>query len=430
MRFGIAQVDITPPFRVRMAGYGGRHDLNDDVHDPLTFTAVVLEERGRRACLGAADLLWFDNDHVMELRKEIAKTTGAPIDNVMLNASHTHGGPLVADHPHYLPDKVDTSTAAPYRKHLARQVLAAARKAAKSLQPGSLWLGQGTTSVPMNRRPDRKGDVPLAPNPDGPKDDRLQVLVLRDKDEAIRAVLARVSCHPVSTGAQHRITADYPGAFRAAFARTFGPEVVPVFLQGAGADTRPSRVCDGDKWRVMPHAELMDVGTDLLHETLAVLTSNKLQKVGPLTLRGRLNVADVPCEPRLTSREQLEAALESGASAERTQARNAIGRLEAEGRVPTEIPVRVHTLWLAADTALIGVQGETLCGLGAHVEKALAPARTLFLGYTNGAVGYLPDSKELARGGYEASSYVYRGWSGPFKKGIEKVIAAAAWKRK
>ena len=68
MRFGIHAVDITPPFRTKMAGYGARYDYYDDVHDPLTFTAIVLEERGRRACIGAADLISFDDAQVMVLR--------------------------------------------------------------------------------------------------------------------------------------------------------------------------------------------------------------------------------------------------------------------------------------------------------------------------------------------------------------------------
>jgi len=428
MRFGIAQVDITPPFRVRMAGYGARHDFNDDVHDPLTFSAVVLEERGRRAFLGAADLLWYEDAQATRLRQKIAKIVGAPVDNVMLNASHTHGGPVVADKVHYLPDQVNLSSAAPTRKWIEKQALAAARQATKSLQRGTLWLGQGTSTVPMNRRPERDGKVALAPCPDGPVDDRLQLLVLRDAQGAMRAVLARLSCHPVSTGAQHRITADYPGAWRAAFARAFGPDVTPVFLQGAGADARPGEVADGDRWRVMPHAELASIGDHLFRETLAVLTSNRLEKIGPLTLRGKLRVAHVPCERRATTQEQFEALLATGSGLERTQAKNALAKLKAGEEVPTEIGVRVHTLWLAKDTAAIGLQGEVLCGLGAYVEKRLRAPRTLLLGYTNGSVGYLPDTKELARGGYEASSYAYRAWSGPFRRGLEKVIAAATWR--
>ncbi len=53
MRFGIACRDIVPPFRTKMYGYGARVDLYEDVNDPLTFTAIVLEDlvrMRRNAC--------------------------------------------------------------------------------------------------------------------------------------------------------------------------------------------------------------------------------------------------------------------------------------------------------------------------------------------------------------------------------------------
>jgi len=55
MRFGTATADVTPRFRTGMAGYGARHDQFDDIHDPLTFATIVLEERRRRVFPGAAD---------------------------------------------------------------------------------------------------------------------------------------------------------------------------------------------------------------------------------------------------------------------------------------------------------------------------------------------------------------------------------------
>ncbi len=62
MRFGIATREITPPFPTRMHGYAARQDMFDGSHDPLTFTAVVVEEGGRRALIGAADICTFPND--------------------------------------------------------------------------------------------------------------------------------------------------------------------------------------------------------------------------------------------------------------------------------------------------------------------------------------------------------------------------------
>ena len=428
MRFGVASSDISPPFPTKMAGYGSRHDYFDDVHDPLIFDAVVLEERGRRAFIGAADLLWFDDAHAMALRKAIAKAVKAPVDNVVVNASHTHGGPLILDDPIYFGPGARIGSGAQYREWFGQQALATAKSAVKSMQPGTLWYGVGKTSLPMNRRPERDGTVVNGPNPDGPIDDSLQVLALRDRRDSVRAVAIRGSCHPVSTGGQHRITADYPGAFRAAFSKSFGPDVMPMFLQGVGGDTRPSRVADGDRWRVMRHDELSQIGDDLLAETLAVVTSQDMEKIGPLSLRGRLNVAQVPCETRYTERGQFEELLSKGSGLQRGYAERALRLLDSGKRLSSDAPVRVQTLWLTKDMPIVAIQGEVLMGLGAYVERSLRPQRAVVLGYCNGAGGYLPASKELARGGYEVTSYLENLWTGPFKRGIERVIAGAVWR--
>jgi len=56
-----------------MRGYAARKDAFDGVNDPLTFTAVILEEAENRALLGAADLCGFPDDgSVSGLLEQIA----------------------------------------------------------------------------------------------------------------------------------------------------------------------------------------------------------------------------------------------------------------------------------------------------------------------------------------------------------------------
>jgi len=374
MRFGLARCEIVPPFRTRMYGYSARQDLFDDVNDPLTFTAIILEEGEQRALLGAADLLQFFNDKSMpDLLAQLGEAVGCPSDNVMLNASHTHGGPSTAE------------TAERYRDWLYEQILAAVHEAADNMSEGTLWYGEGKTRLPMNRRLERDGKVDNAPNPEGPFDNRMQLLVFRKPGGEVAAVGMKVSCHPVATGAQHLITADYPGAWREAFSRAFGSQVLPFFLQGAGADARPRHVADGDSWRVMKHSELSTIGDELLTENLAILTGTGLRQLEGLTLKGKINVVNAP--------------------------------KEAEEETPNHTEFYVQTLWLNSELALIGLNSEPLCALGQAVEAAVAPKQAMFLGYTNGCRGYTPDTYEMKRGGYEAG--------GHFLPGLENLFAQA-----
>jgi len=320
-----------------------------------------------------------------------------------------------------------TGGAEQYRDWMYEQVLEAAEEAVQSLAEGSLWFGEGKTSVPMNRRPERNGQVLNAPNPEGEMDDRLQMLMLKDAEGAPAAIGARVSCHPVATGSQHLITADFVGAWRSAFSNAFGPGVLPFFLQGSGADARPSHVADGDQWRAMAHSELDTIGDQLMAETLSALASAEFQPITDLTLKGTIATVTAPCEVKYTRREQFEELAKEG-SIYATYAEEAIQKLDAGEEIPQSVDFLVHTLWLNEDFVLIGLNVEPLYALGAHVETAVGPAQTILLGYTNGCLGYAPDTVEMNRGGYEAMSYLYSVWSGPLLPGLEDVFAGGVAK--
>jgi len=424
MRFGIATTEITPPFPTAMHGYGARHDRFDEVNDPLTFTAVVLEASGRRALLGAADICTFANDGTTpELLKSIGEVVDCPPDNVILNASHTHGGPKMPSSSPVFENERYLDATRRYRDWLHERILETVEEAAQHLQEGTLWYGEGKTDFPMNRRLDRDGEVRNAPCLDGPIDDRLCTFALKDANEAMRAVGIRLSCHPVATGSQHRITADYVGAWRAAFSEAFGDTVAPFFLQGAGGDARPCHVADRDRWRQLPLEELPSLGRDLLAETLAVLTGSNLRPVEDLVLQGSINTVHLPCEAQFTKPEDFQPMLQSESEYLKRFAEEGLKRCEEGKTLDDRAAYQVQTLWLNREICLIGIDAEPLCGLGRVVEAAVEPAKGLLLGYVNGCVAYIPDTYELKRGGYEADAYLYELWTGPYKPGLEQVVA-------
>ena len=425
MRFGIAVTDITPDFPTKMHGYGAREDFYDGVNDRLTFTALVLEENGRRMMIGAADICTFHRDgSVRDLMAAVGEVVACPADNVMLNASHTHGGPAIADAEKHTVEPKDFGSTKHYAEFLRSKVLEAAEAAAGSLAEGTLWLCEGETALPMNRRPMRDGHVVNAPNPDGSTDNRMPLLVLKDAAGAIKAIGAKVACHPVTTGAQHLLTADYPGAWREAVRTAFNGQVIPFFLQGSGADTRPHHAQEGDRWVHRPHSLLPRIGRELCADMLKALTEQPLRPIENLLLKGKLAVVAAPCERTYATREDFERFAREGENKyEKTYGAEALWMLDHGETIPDQVDFFVQTVWLNEDIALIGLNVEPLLALGRHVEDAVAPKTGLLLGYTNGCVSYAPDAAELARGGYEANSYIYRVWSGPLKPGLERVFA-------
>ena len=204
----------------------------------------------------------------------------------------------------------------------------------------------------------------------------------------------------------------------------FGPDVIPFFLQGAGADARPRHVAEGDRWRAMKHAELAEIGDELIAETLAILTGTSLRSVDNLMLEGNINVVQAPCERQHTTREQLESLKGEGGLLQQ-YAEAGLECLDKGEEIPDQVAFQVQTLWLNRDLTLIGLDVEPLCGLAKTVEEAVAPAQAVLLGYTNGCIGYTPDTEEMKRGGYETGSYLPKLWSGPLKPGLEDLFASA-----
>src|SRR5438552_2214535 len=95
LRAGAAAVIINPPEGTPMAGYYSARGANA-VLDNLYCKALVLQQGGTRVALVVCDLISLPRRTVTEARKLIEKETGIPSGHVMISATHTHTGPVVA----------------------------------------------------------------------------------------------------------------------------------------------------------------------------------------------------------------------------------------------------------------------------------------------------------------------------------------------
>jgi hypothetical protein len=95
---------------------------------------------------------------------------------------------------------------------------------------------------------------------------------------------------------------------------------------------------------------------------------------------------------------------------------------EARSLVDVRFPWRAHVeerggVWFTVaesqafalnDVVLVGLAVEPFADIGLQVKARSSAALTLFAGYANGSVGYLPTPLAYDQGGYEVdSSYVY-----------------------
>ncbi len=415
MKFGIDRTDITPGWATYMAGYGARNDLSDGVNDPLTFTSLILEEKGKKIFIGAVDLVGIGREISAKIRKNIAEMLGIKISDVMINCSHTHGGMRID-----VSDYMDCTYMLPVinknKKLLETRIYASVKKAQKNMQEGKLFYGEGKTTVPMNRRLLYKGQIENRPNPNGKTDSALKVLKITDNNGKIAVIITRVSCHAVATGAKHLLTADYPGAFRPFVEKAF-PGAISVFWQGVGADARPRQVADGLDWRAMEHKELPLIGECLFTEVLEVLTE-RMTPIEPLIFSSDIAEVLLPVSNPNVTKEDLKQQLKQ---AKYEILRFCLRKMLAMEQIPTDFPISVQMISFNKQFSIVGIDGEVLCGLGEKIEKKISTQFKMVLGYTNGAHIYLPCKEELKKGGYETLS-VYDLLPSPLSPKLEDIL--------
>src|SRR5437867_1293396 len=92
-----AQVDITPPGSIFLAGYPHVRRYSTGAHDPLLSSALYLRSAGQQALILANDIIYLSKVSVTRCRHEIAARTGVPPENILISVTHTHSGPKMLD---------------------------------------------------------------------------------------------------------------------------------------------------------------------------------------------------------------------------------------------------------------------------------------------------------------------------------------------
>src|SRR5262245_6828990 len=114
-RVGVAQIDITPDYPTRLAGFGFRRDESAGVTLPIHAKALAIDD-GEPAVLITADLCGVPPAFTDELAKRLA-SAGIKRDRIMLTVTHTHTAPMVKG---YLPTLFGVPIPAEHQQHIDR----------------------------------------------------------------------------------------------------------------------------------------------------------------------------------------------------------------------------------------------------------------------------------------------------------------------
>lgn len=419
LRAGVARVTVTPPIRIPMMGFAGRGPAAG-IHDDLTATALVLEgspvqpggsAQGAgisRLAIIACDLLFLRPEEVHAVREAVGRLTDVPPDHVAIACSHTHYGPLTEPGREERAPQVES-----YLANLVHLLAGAVAMAGATAVPCRLGYGQGEVRIGINRR-ERTADgrIILGQNPSGPVDPRVAVLRIDGVDGRPLAAVLNYACHPVSLGSQCAdISADFPGTARRLVEEQTG--AMCLFLQGAAGNINPLLM--GWDWTHLARLGLplgaeavrlywsTEPGTEPTNDGVGAASS---QLHLPPLLPSSIEAGQETIATLETERERLSAGRDEGAlwwtETRLARARKGLDALQGGTPVPP-VGAELAALRLSDSIGVVTAPGEIFTEIGQSIVARSPFRHTLFAGYANGTIGYVPTRATYAEGGYEVT---------------------------
>ncbi len=432
---GVARCVITPPIGMPMLGYAAREGVAEGKDGELYCTALVLAEGNTRFAILSFDLAFILEPFVSILRDEIARRLETSASHVLLNFSHTHCAPALQSSQYDFDDESQEKLLRGYAAGFEVQIPALAAQAAQQMVPARIGTGVGEAHIGINRReaqPD--GSIYLGENPSGPVDHEVRVIRIDDLKGEPVAVIFSHGCHTVTMGPKSlRWSADYIGAARELVEGNLG--CPSLFLQANAGDVNPiagigSNPDDSDaKTRIG-----LTLGAEVLkvHSTLFTNTVRSQR-----TYIGSL--AKIPFYPRIPVERELDQTIDVQEELLRLPMQELPSLEEAEkilqeceslltslpndatrgqlnvarrykhwaselvkfvksGKEPVlEIPIQAIRI---GDIVIVAVPGETFSLLGMQVKQRSPLPNTLFLGYSNGCLCYIPTRDAFPKEGW------------------------------
>ncbi len=408
---GLAKVDITPDYNIRLSGFASRQTESIGVRERIFARAMAIRVGGGGE---PAVLVTVDSIGVpMYVRDEVAHRLLAkrklPNERFALCSTHSHTTPALGK---VLP----TLFGAPvppeeqqrierYTRELTDKIEQAALAALGDMKPARLAYGIGKVGFAINRR--TRG---------GPVDHDLPVMSIAEPGGKVRGMWVNYACHCVVLS-DFKVSGDWAGYAAQELEREY-PDAVSLVSIGCGADSNPQSGVTGDKEEVA-----QQYGHEIATEVERLLRS-------PLTpirdgIECKLDTISLALAPLPTREQWVEKS--KAPSYEGYYAKVQLERLDAGEQLPTEIPLVVQTWRFGKTVATVFLSGEVVVDYSLRLKKEFDATRMWTNAYANDVPCYIPSERVLKEGGYEGGgAMVFYGVPAPFAAGLEEKIIATA----
>lgn len=415
---GTAKAVITPKSPMWMAGYAARTRPADGTLHELYLRVLVIEDgRGKRGVVVSSDLLGFPRSVSDNVANALREKFGLSRDEIMLNASHTHSGPVLrgALYDAYPLDAAEIKRIEAYSAGLEQTTVRTVGEALGRMAPVSITRGEGAVDFAVNRRNNREADVPALRAKHalrGPSDHSIPVLAVRRIDGGLLAVVFAYACHNTTLGIQ-QWNGDYAG-FAETNLEDAHPGAVALFCMGCGADQNP----------VPRHTVALcrRYGQTLSDAVDAVL-AKPLEKLPP-TLRTEYESVPLELGPAPTRSELQSLAGQKQDTYIRRWATRLLAEMDEVRPFARNYPYPVEVWRLGGKQLWIAMGGEVVVDYDLRFKDRYG-ADAWVTSYANDVMAYIPSLRVLKEGGYEGhtSMMVYGMPAQRWGESIEQTIA-------
>lgn len=415
MKAGFSEIDITPeyyPIRTYMGEAG-------TALDPICAHAAVFGDGENFAALLSLDVVMVEWEEAQQIREQASKSTGIPVEAVMVCATHNHACPAVIERGSFAREES-------YIKELVIKGVKALVEAFGKMEDVETGTGSGFEGrISFNRRfvmrdgtaisqPGKSTLGKLLAN-EGVIDPGVEVLSARNRAGEISGILVNFACHP--THHMGSISAGYPGVLYRNLKERFGEKCVCLFLNGPCGD--------------VIHRNYADPGEELTMEKCGRLLSDTVTGVmEAMDFRG--GAGSVAADERKIKLQYRDYGLLEQQEEHPGKLVNVFQSLVDEGWYAWSMERlrRLHSEGKSAeavlqalkigDTIIATVPGEYFAEFGLKIKEACAGMNVMIATLANGWFGYIPTREAFTRqGGHETTT----AWWSKMAPGSGDIIA-------
>lgn len=400
---GVARVDATPDYPVRLPGYAGRTTESEGVLQRLWAKALAI---GSDDGDGPAVMLTLDNCGVPEnVTDEVAARlkakAGIRRERLVICSSHTHTAPWLDGFLplHYVepipPDHQERIRR--YTRQATDGLAQAALRAIASRTPGRLAWAQGRVGFAMNRRVLDGGKwTRIGVNPDGPVDHSLPMLRVTDATGKLLAVVVNYACH-CTTMSGNSIHGDWAGCAQQ-YIEEDQPGAVALVTIGCGGDANPEPRSSVEATEAHGRAVADEVAR-LLAGPFVPLEQAPVARLR----RIELPFDTPPTQEEFAERLAAGRAPNASSSAKRLgyHAERMLDHIRRDGHVPANLDYHVTAWAFGRELAMVFLPGEVVIDFTLRLKRELDADRLWVTAYADDVPCYVPSRRILNEGGYE-----------------------------